>query len=608
MTDTTVEWKTRNNRAIMLGEKLGEGGEGSVWSVVGHPEVAKIYLPQIADHDREQKLTYMVAHPPQDEMRVRYNHVSITWPVDLVYQGTRFAGYLMPRLSESFKILDVYNPKVRRLKCPGFNWKYLVHTALNLAISVNALHDSHYVIGDINEGNILVNSRALVSLIDTDSFQVEDPTGQIFRCPVGKEEFTPPELQGKKFNEVNRLPQHDYFGLAALIFLLLMEGNYPFSGKMKVENPTPDPDNIYCLKKGTFPYASNSVCGPRPIAPRFEILPPEIRQLMLRCFVEGFNHPTVRPSATEWIQTLEKTEASLRNCRKDPSHWYSRHLRQCPWCAKEKPRLQVPLPPVERAPVSTPKNNPTPASAAQAASIPTNQAKIVSPNKRLFSKSLLPAFIPHFPTRQAPSASGPAPRSSTGKTRATNNVHKRIQLWFQPSSFRPRITRQFWWRNIKSAVFWGAVSGLSLAALVALIFTKPDQAGIAISTIFSLLIAALGGWLAFLWASQQPRLKNLTGWILRILFFTATVTLSVVAWQTDRLSVVSFLNQYRPQLGWLVLDGLLLGVGLGTAFGTFRMFIRYRNLFLAFLFAGFFAALPFIILFYVGAFSYSFAI
>ena len=260
-TYTACKDKAGPGQSILLAEKLGEGGEGSVWSIVGRPEVAKIYTGQAATPEREQKLMLMLANPPHDDMLARLGHVSIAWPTALVYQSGSFVGFLMPRLSDSFKILDIYNPKLRRAKWPGFNWKYLVHTALNLSIAVHALHDRNYIIGDINEGNILVNGQALVSLIDTDSFQVEDSAGQVYRCPVGKDEFTPPELHGIQFNQVNRLPQHDYFGLAVLIFLLLMEGNHPYSGVMQVDNPSPDPDNIYCLKSGKFPYARNPVCA-----------------------------------------------------------------------------------------------------------------------------------------------------------------------------------------------------------------------------------------------------------------------------------------------------------------------------------------------------------
>ena len=225
-------YTTPSHQTVLLGELLAQGGEGSVWSVVGRPEVAKIYHPAITANPNEKKLqeaklATMVANPPRDEMRIRSNHVSITWPTALLYQDSKFSGFLMPRLGESLKVLEVYNPKLRKARYPGFNWKYLVHTALNLSIAVEAIHAKNYVIGDINESNIMVNRQALISLIDTDSFQVIDPAWVIYRCPVGREEFTPPELQGVEFNQINRVPEHDYFGLAVMIFLVITSSGVP---------------------------------------------------------------------------------------------------------------------------------------------------------------------------------------------------------------------------------------------------------------------------------------------------------------------------------------------------------------------------------------------
>src|SRR5438105_3869599 len=82
--------------------------------------------------------------------------------------------------------------------------------ARNIAAAVHAVHSRGYVIGDVNESNILVTDTALATLVDTDSFQVRDPgSGVVYRCPVGKPEFTPPELQGASFGEIDRTPEHD---------------------------------------------------------------------------------------------------------------------------------------------------------------------------------------------------------------------------------------------------------------------------------------------------------------------------------------------------------------------------------------------------------------
>jgi serine/threonine protein kinase len=580
----------------MLAEKLGEGGEGSVWSIVGRSEVAKIYTARDATPEREQKLSLMLANPPHDDMFVRFGHVSIAWPTALVYQDSGFSGFLMPRLSDSFKILDIYNPRVRRAKCPGFNWKYLVHTALNLSIAVNALHARNYIIGDINEGNILVNRQALVSLIDTDSFQVEDHTGQVFRCPVGKEEFTPPELHGIQFNQVNRLPQHDYFGLAVLIFLLLMEGNHPFSGVMKTANPSPDPDNIYCLKSGKFPYSKNPVCGPRPTAPHFEILPPEIRRLMLRSFVEGYTRPSVRPSPAEWVSALEKAEASLVHCRQDASHWYARHLRQCPWCSAAHPRLQVPLPPVQ-------SSNPARGTSFQPATAAGKPSAGFQPKPSTIAGSAI------LQTSAAAAASKPSARSSTSPSKSRPQAsapRDRFIRWVSPSSYRPKMTLRFWWKNIQTGTLIGAVSGLALAGLVWLVFNNPLPTSYVLSAAASLSFTALGVWLTFFRFRLPSTMRPALAWALRSVVLILSILLAVVAWPAVNSLSFAFLSFHQPQVGWLALDGLTLGAGFGTAYGTFRLFARYKNLVVAFLLTLILAAAPFLILSLVGAFGFSF--
>lgn len=83
--------------------------------------------------------------------------------------------------------------------------------------------------GDVNQKNLMVSRKGIVAFVDCDSFQVAEGT-RIFRCDVGVPEYTPPELHGKNFATVDRQPDHDLFGLAVLVFHLLMMGRHPFSG------------------------------------------------------------------------------------------------------------------------------------------------------------------------------------------------------------------------------------------------------------------------------------------------------------------------------------------------------------------------------------------
>ncbi|MBC8229713.1 SUMF1/EgtB/PvdO family nonheme iron enzyme [bacterium] len=335
--ESEMRLQRENTKSIItLGSIIATGGEAKIYEIVGdNTSVAKLYHQPTNVHER--KLAVMIANPPDDPMAAR-GHVSIAWPLELLRSTNRqhqFVGFLMPRVSQQRPIIDFYNPKSRRQQRPLFNWLYLHRTARNLAAAVGAIHNKGYVIGDVNESNILVADTALVTLVDTDSFQVCDPQkGNNYRCPVGKPEFTPPELQGKMFASIDRTVEHDRFGLATLIFQLLMEGIHPFAGVFqRLGEPPLLEDRI---SSGHFPYATGRRVPylPTRVAPPFDILHPELRRLFVQCFETGHSNPRKRPDAQTWQVALDEAEESLKICQANEQHCYGNHLNDCPWCER----------------------------------------------------------------------------------------------------------------------------------------------------------------------------------------------------------------------------------------------------------------------------------
>ncbi|PIG95184.1 tetratricopeptide repeat protein [Gloeocapsopsis sp. IPPAS B-1203] len=363
-----------NKQIITIEPKLtvGHGGEARVFVLPQDEQlVAKVYHKPTKAH--AQKLMAMLANPPENPTAAK-GHISIAWPTDLLYPGDgsdRVIGFLMPRVHKMHSVLEFYNPKTRRQTCPFFNYLYLHRTARNLVTAMGALHSRGYCIGDINESNILVSDTALITLVDTDSFQVPDPkSGYVYRCGVGKAEFTPPELQGKNFAHFERKPEHDLFGLAVLLFQLLMEGTHPFAG---IYQGIGDPPSFSArINAGHFVYSKSKRVpyNPTPIAPPFELLYPSLQQLFLRCFEEGHHNPKLRPNAQAWQTALIEAEKSLITCTSNNQHRYSNHLSSCPWCERavrlggrdQFPSLQAVragqhLQPVKRKRVTLPKKD-----------------------------------------------------------------------------------------------------------------------------------------------------------------------------------------------------------------------------------------------------------
>ncbi|MEH2035302.1 protein kinase domain-containing protein [Nostoc sp.] len=312
---------------------LGEpkiSGEAKVWQTNRNGYLAKIYHNQTPEH--VQKLAVMIAHRPK-EPNSHLNHISFAWPKSVLKDSQgNCVGFLMPEIKEGKELIDIYNPKRRKDFKLEVDWRFLHTTALNIASIIEAIHISGYVLGDIKPQNILVNDRALPSIIDTDSFQVRNPkNNKVYRCLVGSEGFTPPELIDQDFSSIDQTEVHDRFRLAVIIYQLLFGGQTPFGGKWIGAGEPPETNDR--IRQGLWLYASNSLIQPVDnITIPLEIVHPEVQRCFLRCFNDGYKNPNLRPTAEDWVKALRLAVNELTICGKVDSHYYSRTYGKCYWC------------------------------------------------------------------------------------------------------------------------------------------------------------------------------------------------------------------------------------------------------------------------------------
>jgi serine/threonine protein kinase len=334
----SMAYFTDSGRTIDLGHQIGKGGEGIVYSIQGDlHNVAKVYMnnqpPEV-----HQKLLSMVANPPSDPtLHGPTKHRSIAWSSEVLYsdrQKLQFVGFIMPFIDmKNFqKILSYLNYKSRKQTLSGaFTWLHLHATAHNLASCIAAIHEKGYCVGDLNESNILVQPSTPLTVIDCDSFQVRDATsGKLFRCKVGKPEYTAPEIIDYKYADIDRTQETDCFALGVMIFQLLMEGFHPYQARGRLVDNAPSPRDK--IKLGIFPYNTGlKGIEPPEYAPSFNILAPEIQALFIRCFDAGHKDPSVRPTAKEWMAALRSLLPNFITCKTNENHRYLPHTN-CPWC------------------------------------------------------------------------------------------------------------------------------------------------------------------------------------------------------------------------------------------------------------------------------------
>jgi DNA-binding helix-hairpin-helix protein with protein kinase domain len=312
-----------------LGRCLGQGGEGAVYSVPNWPtSVAKIYARRPDEHGA-RKLGAMVQLGNDVLAQVS------AWPQNLLMDPRTGAviGFLMPRVDAHDEIHKLYGPSDRKTAFPDANWAFLVRAARNLAAAFEAVHQHGHVIGDVNQGNVVVSRQATVRLIDCDSFQITH-LGRTYPCRVGVPLFTPPELQGRKLNDIVRTQNHDRFGLAVLVFHLLFMGRHPFAGR----HPERAIPVETALREGLFAFgreALRSGFEPPPWSLRLKDVTPSVAELFERAFGPAAIAGGDRPSAGEWVGTLERLEGRLVTCKDDPRHAHAQANGCCPWCRIE---------------------------------------------------------------------------------------------------------------------------------------------------------------------------------------------------------------------------------------------------------------------------------
>ncbi|BAZ80247.1 serine/threonine protein kinase with WD-40 repeats [Sphaerospermopsis kisseleviana NIES-73] len=314
---------------ITLLNEIAASGEAKVWRTNHHGYLAKIY--HSPTHERMEKLAAMIAHAPK-EPNSHLNHISFAWPnSSLKDDKGDYVGFLMPEVKGGKELINIYNPQLRKSLKLEIDWRFLHTTALNIASIIAALHEAGYVLGDIKPQNILVNNRALPSIIDTDSFQVKNPkNGKVYRCLVGSEGYTPPELIGEDFSRIEQTEIHDRFRLAVIIYQLLFGGNSPFQGIWTGGGETPEVNEL--IKHGIWLYSQNSLIEHVERTIPMIIVHPAIRECFLRCFNDGYKNPHLRPTAKEWLEVLRIGNDNLTVCDRVDSHFYSRTYGSCYWC------------------------------------------------------------------------------------------------------------------------------------------------------------------------------------------------------------------------------------------------------------------------------------
>lgn len=180
-----------NGTRLQLGAKLGGGGEGSVYAIVGHPSfVAKIYSSDADAHRR--KIEAMVSVGSQVTRAPALSGVA--WPMAALYSDpglSSFAGFGMRKVKTKYQLAELHEypaPAGMRVTL-----RDKVDFLIGLCDVLAALHGMNQVVGDLNDQNVIMTTDGLPAIVDADSFCVR-AGGRTYPCEVFNDSIVAPEI------------------------------------------------------------------------------------------------------------------------------------------------------------------------------------------------------------------------------------------------------------------------------------------------------------------------------------------------------------------------------------------------------------------------------
>lgn len=286
-----VSWESASNRGrLRLGQRLGEGGEGSVYQG-DRGTVVKIFDHDHVTQHRKEKIELLVGR----DLQVR----GICIPSALVRnRHGEFVGYVMPMASGREFQRTIFNKRRFEKEFPTWKKVDLVDICISFLEKVQYLHSMNVILGDINPKNLMIDDQKNVSIIDADSWQLEG-----YPCPVGTPMFTSPAMLGKSYADDLRTMEDELFAVATMLFMIIMTGQFPY-----IRTGT-DGDMVQLIKEGNFAFQYEKYNNrDQPNGDwkyMWSHIHKPIKDLFWHTFHKEGKRYKKRPSATEWLEAFK---------------------------------------------------------------------------------------------------------------------------------------------------------------------------------------------------------------------------------------------------------------------------------------------------------------
>ena len=321
--------QTKDFKKVIVGEKLGEGGQGAVYKVDfnGSKKALKWYSGK------------KIANPKKFYENLENNIKkgkptnAFLWPEAITEKDGEAFGYVMDLRLPEYKDFSMF-----LIGREGFaSITAMTNAALQITAGFRALHQSGYSYQDLNDGNFFIDPKnGNVLICDNDNVSAHGKNSGI----AGKARYMAPEIvmgRGKP-NDLT-----DYFSLAVVLFML-WTNNHPLEGKASCvpcmdakserrifgENPVfiYDPKNdsnrpVQGIHKGAII--------------RWPFLPDYLKETFIKAFsTDLMKNPQSRIIEQEWLRIFIRMRCEVYKCSCGEVYFADAvNPNPCPSCKKK---------------------------------------------------------------------------------------------------------------------------------------------------------------------------------------------------------------------------------------------------------------------------------
>lgn len=370
----------------LLGEKIGEGGQGATYKIEGDEDLAlKIAIrhnstEQATDSEEEDAAMTVVNEEPTeiDQLKNRLHKVRLLpIPKDLIISRPlcflkNGAGYLMTFMG-GMEPFSKFNKKIHSKESSDYpcfkldkdgkptddadhflsyiasgGTRKRLYALGKAAIALGELHSQGLVFGDVSEGNIMFSSdksHVRIGLIDVDNICFESKAGDssVYTPGLGAPEI----VAGTSC--ANSMADSYAFAVMAFRLLTLL---HPFEdGENQVENAWSQQslgEDVVTLVEKPWIYDRNDDSN-KAKENKVQVYVPlamtmnDLFELFHNTFSKGLNKPIYRTPISKWAPSFIKAADKMIVCPKCKMSYFYDYKDSdtgregCPWCDEKNP-------------------------------------------------------------------------------------------------------------------------------------------------------------------------------------------------------------------------------------------------------------------------------